>query len=299
MESYKPFVSIIIPTYKDWDRLLLCVNALLQQSYPKAFFEVIIVNNNPEDKAPWESSLPNNFMILEEETPGSYAARNTGVKASKGQIVGFTDSDCIPALTWIEAAVAFFEEHPATDRIGGRVDLFPLESKYTLAEAYEAVFAFRQEENVKKQVSVTANMFSRKKVFDKIGLFNSTMFSGGDFEWGIRAGQNGYKIGYSSNVVVNHPARRDLKQLLNKIKRVASGKHSMDNNKKNATVRYISFLYEMRPHVKEFRHIYTRGKALNFNLKMRVFMLRYYIRVLRAYEEIRLFNGSKPYYDIQ
>ena len=43
-----PFVSVIIPTYHDWDRLKLCLKALEQQRYPTDRFEVLVVNNDPE-----------------------------------------------------------------------------------------------------------------------------------------------------------------------------------------------------------------------------------------------------------
>ncbi|MCX2739944.1 glycosyltransferase [Pontibacter anaerobius] len=298
MGVFRPYVSVIIPTYHDWDRLKMCVKSLQLQTYPTDLFEVIIVNNDPADEVPPTISLPANFAILHESAQGSYAARNKGVAVAKGDILAFTDSDCIPEYTWIEAAVSYFGTHPEIDRIGGEVNLFTVDSRYTLAEAYEVVYAFRQEENVKEDTSVTANMFTRKKVFDKIGLFDSSMFSGGDFEWGKRAAQNNFRIGFSAEVIVHHPARRDLKQLINKVKRVASGNYLMNGEKKSAIFRHIDFLYEIRPPVNEFRLIYSRGKQLTFKLKMLVFLLRYQIRVLRAFEEIKLFYGVVPYRDV-
>ncbi|MDX5437239.1 MAG: glycosyltransferase family 2 protein [Pontibacter sp.] len=298
MNDFKPYVSVIIPTYHDWERLKLCIVSLRLQTYPSELFEVIIVNNDPADPVPPTVSLPHNFTILHELAQGSYAARNRGVSVAKGEVLAFTDSDCIPETTWIEAAVSYFGNHPDIDRIGGQVNLFTLGGQYNLAEAYEVVYAFRQEENVKKDTSVTANMFARKKVFDKVGLFDASMFSGGDFEWGKRAARNKFSIGFSSEVIVHHPARRDLKQLLRKVKRVASGKYTMTGESKSTAYRYIDFLCEFRPPVKEIGLIYTRGKQLSFKLKMLVFLLRYHIRVLRAYEEIKLFNGVIPYRDV-
>jgi len=96
-----PFVSVIIPTYRDWNRLKLCVNALKNQTYPKNRFEAIVVNNDPADPCPY-CPLPDNFVLTTEGKPGSYAARNAGIKIAKGDILAFTDSDCIPYSDWIE-----------------------------------------------------------------------------------------------------------------------------------------------------------------------------------------------------
>jgi GT2 family glycosyltransferase len=55
----RPFVSVVIPTYRDWDRLRVCVDALRRQTYPAESFEVIVVDNDPEAVDPWEPPAPN------------------------------------------------------------------------------------------------------------------------------------------------------------------------------------------------------------------------------------------------
>ncbi|RAU82415.1 glycosyltransferase [Pontibacter arcticus] len=293
-----PFVSVIIPTYRDWGRLAVCLKALADQTYPADAFEVIVVNNDPKNRVPDNYTLQPNVQVLTEAKTGSYAARNLGLSIAKGEVIGFTDSDCIPAVNWIEAAVSYFKANPTFDRIGGKVELFIAGKKHTLAEAYEVVYAFRQEDNVSRSTSVTANMFTKRKVFDAVGPFNADMFSGGDFEWGMRAGAKNYRIGFSADVVVKHPARRELKQLINKIKRVAEGKANEGTRSQQPVKRFLEFLYEARPPVNELKQIYARGSALSFAQKMQVFILRYRIRVQRAYEEMKIYNGAKPFRDI-
>jgi len=292
-----PFVSIIIPTYHDWERLSICIEALAKQTYSPDLFEVIIVNNDPQDPTPGGYPLPRNFKIIEEAGAGSYAARNAGIAHSKGVIIGFTDSDCIPEPNWIEAAVRYFQNNPGMDRIGGNVELFIAGKKHTLAEAYEKIYSFRQERNVSEGGSVTANMFTRKQVLEQVGLFNASMYSGGDMEWGLRAAAANFKIGFAPDVVVKHPARKELKQLLNKIKRVAAGKLYVDPLKDGYLAKLLYFVYEFRPPVNEFKHINTRGKHFSWRQKLQIFFLRYHIRILRAYEQMKLYHGAKPFKD--
>ena len=211
---------MIIPTYHDWDRLSYCITSLTKQTYPGDRFEVIIVNNDPEDTPP-ELSVPENFQILSEAKPGSYAARNTGIRASKGEIMAFTDSDCIPYKDWIQNAVGYLQN--GSQRIAGRVELFYHADRLTFAEKLEKAFAFRQQNNAALGGSVTANMVTWRHNFDRVGLFDSTFLSGGDMEWGFRANAAGIGIDFADDAVVRHPARLRVRELLNKQKRVAGG----------------------------------------------------------------------------
>ena len=169
MDNHFPFVSVIIPTYHDWDRLQLCINALKTQTYPSKFFEVIIVNNDPED-VPYHLDLSANCSLISEARKGSYAARNRGITIARGEILAFTDSDCIPCPDWIEQAVKILLE--GAKRIAGRIKLFYKSEKLTLSEIYEKLFAFDQEKNAMKGGAFTANMISWKENFNNIGYFN-------------------------------------------------------------------------------------------------------------------------------
>jgi len=220
-------VSVIIPTYHDWKRLSYCIDALSKQTYPQDKFEVIIVNNDPEDSPP-ELSLPDNFRIISEGKSGSYAARNSGIKEAESEILAFTDSDCIPGKYWIENAVKHMNK--GAERVAGKIELFYDKENLTFAEKYEKAFAFRQDSNASKGYSVTANFITWRYFFSEIGLFNESMFSGGDVEWNLRAKENNVSIIYAENVAVKHPARKTIKEILNKRKRVTSGLVKLKQN---------------------------------------------------------------------
>jgi len=220
-------VSVIIPTYKDWGRLRLCLQALEKQDLDEIKLEVLVINNDPESLIPSDIQKNTNIKILTESKPGSYAARNKGVKESSGDILAFTDADCIPDKQWIRRAVENLNsDSSGYTRIGGRVQLtFP--DKKTVFDEYERLFSFRQKEFCDVfGYSVTANMICLQSCFEKVGLFRDDLLSGGDTEWGKRAEAIGEKIIYCDDVVVCHPSRSSFKELNKKLKRVSGGVYS-------------------------------------------------------------------------
>lgn len=220
--SCLPCVSVIIPTYHDWGRLAKCLDALAAQTYPLRLFEVLVINNDPDDAVPPSFFVMQaNVRVLCQERPGSYAARNLGVIQARGEIVAFTDSDCVPMPDWIERAVARLAN--GADRVAGRVELFFRSETLTWAEIYEKAFAFNQEISAQYGCSVTANMVTWRKHFDTVGLFNEGLLSGGDNEWGRRASKLGVGVVYAEDVCVKHPARHSIRDLLKKRRRQAGG----------------------------------------------------------------------------
>jgi glycosyltransferase involved in cell wall biosynthesis len=287
------FVSIIIPTYKDWIRLRLCLLALQQQTYPANCFEVIVVNNEPSDLLPPDLQLAGNVVLLAEEKPGSYAARNTGLRVAKGSVIGFTDSDCVPDKDWIRNAVEFFSKHRNCLRIAGRIKLFSKAVKLTKAEAYEMVYAFNQKSYVSNAgTSVTANMFVQKHIFDAVGFFNEKLMSGGDFSWGVNANDAGYSIAYAENIVVAHPARYSVAELVTKEKRVGGGQGVFLPAKQNNLKKLFAFLKEIRPRFSEFKRVFHTKANLTTSEKISVLFLRHYLLVVRGYERYKVQIGK-------
>ena len=229
MIETNPLVTVIIPTYHDWPRLSACLDALKMQSYSASLIEIFVVNNDPQDTPP-PMELAENVTILAESKPGSYAARNLGLSRANGKLIFFTDSDCKPASDWIESAVNIFNASPEVKRIAGRVKVFSAHETFKLVELYDSVFAFQQADYVESGFAVTANLIARRECFELIGPFNSDLMSGGDVEWNLRATEEGLTMRYYDNVMVQHPARDTLKELLIKAKRVAGGRYKKERS---------------------------------------------------------------------
>lgn len=287
-----PFVSIIIPTYKDWQRLSLCLKALEEQSYPLACFEVIVVNNNTYDSIPDDFVKPSNCTILTEGKAGSYAARNSGLALATGRYIGFTDSDCKPDRNWIKNAVNTFLLDSTVQRIGGRIDIFPkVAGKFNSVELYETVFAFQQDLYIREYgTCVTGNLFTTRVAFDSIGLFNDSLMSGGDFEWGNRARGANLKIMFGNNVIVNHPARYTFEDLAQKSRRVAGGHYKTHEEKKEALRFYLSLIRKLIPVRREVELIFSK-QHLSIEKKLTVFYIRYRLQLIYNYTLLNLRMG--------
>ena len=290
----KPFVSVIVPTYRDWSRLAICIQALSIQDYDH--FEVIIVNNCVDDVIPEGYHIPVNFRIIAEPKPGSYASRNTGIKLTTGTIIGFTDADCIPDKSWISTAVQTFDTAATYSRIAGKIELFYSSPKPNNAEMYEQVYAFNQDLYVQMDgTGVTANLFVKRTVFEAVGPFDEDLLSGGDYEWSVRARDAGYKICYDAGVKISHPARNRITELVTKAKRVGGGQAGFtQKDNRGYLKRVFRFIYDLRPPVRSIPLISRKGKDMALNQKLTVFFIHYYLSLVTATEKFKVALGKEP-----
>jgi GT2 family glycosyltransferase len=146
-------------------------------------------------------------LLEETDIQSSYAARNKGLAASKGQVLAFTDSDCIANDSWISAGVSALRENDAF-LAGGDV-AFTFSKSASPAEYYDAICNMRIKEHVEQfGMCFTANLFVRREVIDDLGTFPSTLQSGGDAFFTSRATMAGYKLVFAEDAVVEHPTRK-------------------------------------------------------------------------------------------
>lgn len=219
MSQTPPRISVLIPVYRDWPRLRLCLEALARQTWPREDFEIIAINNDVAPP-PADFALPPGVRLLHEPRGHSYAARNAGLALARGEVLAFTDADCQPEPDWLAAGWAALQPEDV-HLVGGRIGIL-IEQPGLVAD-YDRVFAFPQERYVSQGTSVTANLLVKRAVFEAIGPFNADLQSSGDFELCRRAGQAGYRLVYSAEAAVLHPARESVSALLRKNRRVAGG----------------------------------------------------------------------------
>jgi len=222
-----PFVSVIIPVYNDAVRLQRCLQALEQQIYPSDRYEVIVVDNgstNCVEIAAIAAQFKHAIVALE-TVPGSYVARNRGIALASGEILAFTDADCIPAANWLKQGVKHLCQSPNQGLVAGRVEIFFEDGQPVTAVAlYEKVTAFPQEQLLTRlKGGATANVFTFKSVMERVGCFNPNLKARGDLEWGKRVYAAGYQQTYADDVWVAHPARSSYAELYQRSRRLVGG----------------------------------------------------------------------------
>jgi len=208
-----PEVSIIIPAFNAQDTIASCLDSIFNLDYPREKMEIIVVDNNSTDST---EDIIRNYPITvlrEVNVQSSYASRNKGIKNAKGEILAFTDTDCIVSTQWLKKLLSSCR-NPDYGCFAGKIEAY---EPQTLAEQFAAV----DEENHDQKHSLeegylpaanTANVAYRKEVLQEIGLFNNNLKSGGDAELTWRFVKHGkYKIYYEPDAIVYHKHRTSIR----------------------------------------------------------------------------------------
>ena len=102
--------SVIVPAYQAADLIAACVRALATQTVARARYEIIVVDDASADATGEVARAAGADRVLRIVHGGPAAARNAGLEVAEGDIVLFTDADCVPAETWLERMVAPFAD---------------------------------------------------------------------------------------------------------------------------------------------------------------------------------------------
>ena len=104
-----PSISIIIPTFNGARRIGNCLDALLEQARTREA-EIVVVDDGSTDNVAEVVSRYSGVRLVSQANAGPAAARNRGVQEAHGEIVLFTDDDCVPTSGWLDAMPAPFRD---------------------------------------------------------------------------------------------------------------------------------------------------------------------------------------------
>lgn len=202
----RPFFSVIVPSYERPHSLDNLIDRLAEQT--ERDFEVIIVD---QSKIRWRGcDRPHPFPLTYYKSPvrGAVKARNDGASLASGSVLAFTDDDCLPDPDWLCNARAYFRDL-AVVGVEGRIY-----SDINNDPAWRPV----SNEGFHGVGFMTANLFVRSAVFQKLGAFDLQFdhpHFREDTDLGWRMLTLG-KIPYGHDVSVFHPAhpRDDARESL-------------------------------------------------------------------------------------
>jgi len=201
--------SLILATVGRTDEVARLLASLKAQRYRD--FELIVVDQNPDDRLAAVLFLyKNNFPILHLRSErGLSRARNLGLKHITGDVVAFPDDDCWYPESLLEEVYHDFTAHPEWDGMTGRsVD----------ENGVESAFSFGREDGIIDRFSVwqqaiSYTIFLRRRVIDRVGLFDETLGlgsgtkfgSGEETDYAVRAIKAGFRLYYLPRLFVHHP----------------------------------------------------------------------------------------------
>jgi len=200
--------SVIVPAYNAMNTIEACLKALTRQSTDKEEYEVIVVDDGSIDRT---SDIAKQFPIkyFWQKNQGPATARNKGAKEAKGEIILFTDADCIPQNNWIEEMVKPFDD-PKVIAVKGayKTNQKSLTAKFAQIEFEERFKMLKQAESIDMVDTYSAGY--RRSIFLSFGGFDPSfpVANNEDTELSYKMSQAGHKMVFNPDAIVyhlNHP----------------------------------------------------------------------------------------------
>ncbi len=213
-----PTVSVIIPMRNEASYIEECLQSVVEQDYPQALVEILVVDGMSEDRSPsivseFISRHPN-IRLLSNPRQATTCALNQGILESKGEVVVRVDAHCWVAGDYVSSCVKALQRAGA-DNVGG---LMRPEGKTFVEKAIAIVmcspfgvgsgkFHYCEKEMFVDTVYLGAY---RREVFDRIGLYDEGAHYGEDDELNYRLTRAGGKILLCPDIKTKYRPRSSL-----------------------------------------------------------------------------------------
>jgi glycosyltransferase involved in cell wall biosynthesis len=206
----KPLVSVVIPSYNQESTIKSCLESVLAQKTGIPY-EVIVVDSSANNAAKIAERFVPNITLARRKNRTSWgSARNAGLKIAKGEIVAFTDTDCIVGDNWVED---IWKAHKGYDVVGG-----PIENGNPGNLFGWMPFLMEFGEFAVKRSKIVSNLPGcnvsyKRRLFRRYGQFPANQWSGfgDDFLFNVRIKE---KMLYSDKIIVSHINKTKIRQIL-------------------------------------------------------------------------------------
>jgi cellulose synthase/poly-beta-1,6-N-acetylglucosamine synthase-like glycosyltransferase len=220
-----PLISIVVPVRDGAAHIARCLESLLALDWPAERREIIVVDNASTD-ATAEIVRGLGVTPLREERRGAGIARNTGWRAARGELIAFTDCDCVASPRWLRLLVPTFED-AEVGGAGGRLVPSPPQSaveEYIIAKDILSQERAMRDELLSPPFLVTANAMYRRAALEAVGGFDEWLTVNGedaDLAWRVQWG--GWKLVYVPEAEVTHNHRSDVRGFMRQVRSYGAG----------------------------------------------------------------------------
>lgn len=214
MIGKKVDVSVIVPAYNAAATIAACVESLSKQTVRP--LEVIVVDDASTDRTAAIAARCGVRVIRLEKNSGPGVARNAGALQAKGEILAFTDSDCVAPPDWLERIAAAVDAPGVVAATGGYAG--PVRESF-LVRLQHLIIRQRQEQLPSEiESAITSNFACRASAFREVGGFplysrrrapELPIWGNEDEEIGFLLAKRG-KIRWLADVGVMHAFRADI-----------------------------------------------------------------------------------------
>ncbi|MFH1593039.1 MAG: glycosyltransferase [Candidatus Woesearchaeota archaeon] len=217
----KPFVSVIIPFCNEEARIKDCLNTVTKLSYPN--YELIFVDDGSTDNGPkivGEYATDKKLIVAKGPHQGVASARNIGIKHANGEILVFTDADCIFDEGWLNSLVEPLLKDPKVGVSGGPDKTPPTSSliekcmDFIMTSLITTGGLRGGKIRLGNYFPRGCNMAVRREILDKVGVFDPRFRRnrGEEAELEERIKKEGYKLIYTAEALVWHRRRPSIKK---------------------------------------------------------------------------------------
>jgi glycosyltransferase involved in cell wall biosynthesis len=209
----RPTVTVVVAAYEEAAVLGDCVRSLLALNYPRDCLQVVVVDNGSRDgTARVAQAFGPAVTVLHEAKRGAAAARNRGIAAATGDVIAFTDADCVVDPGWLSPLVAALAD-PAVGVAGGRIAA--LRPCTRMAELGEVLHDHASAMSSQPPYAITMSWASSRAVLEHVGAFDESLLRCQDIDLAYRIVQAGHHLAYVDDSRVYHRNRSTLRALLN------------------------------------------------------------------------------------
>jgi len=221
-----PKVSIIVPCYNEQSTIRLLLEAVGEQTYPRAEMEVIVADGLSTDGtrhaiAAFQRDVPDlRVRVVENSKRSIPSALNRAIEASRGEIIVRMDGHSKPYPDYIANCITAHQAGRG-DNVGGVWEIHPgaetwIAKSIAVAAAHPLGVGDALYRHAKQAAEVDTVPFGsfRRALIERVGFFDESLLTNEDYEFNARVRKSGGKIWLDPSIRSVYFARSTLLELV-------------------------------------------------------------------------------------